>query len=203
MRPVRLLFATMPALAAPAAPAAAQDAPPIGQALIHPPFTQPYACSEHWEGQLRHRGDALGADCFVTGPVETPDGGRFWSPYRNAGFENEDWFSFGADVLAPFDGEVVRIAINEVENKPGALGQPPATFVIFESDDGVSVLIAHLADLEVATGDRVRAGEAFAKVGNNGFGRNPHIHIGAWRGEEPLQIRHDLRAAGRLHSPDE
>ena len=42
-------------------------------------------------------------------------------------------------------------------------------------------------------GDTVRAGQFVARVGNNGYGRSPHIHVGAWKGQTPYQIRWDLR----------
>jgi murein DD-endopeptidase MepM/ murein hydrolase activator NlpD len=61
------------------------------------------------------------------------------------------------------------------------------------------VLVAHVTDVTVRVGDLVDAGAPVAKMGNNGFGRNPHIHVGAWRDETPLQIRFDLRAAANLH----
>ena len=43
------------------------------------------------------------------------------------------------------------------------------------------------------------SGQVVAKVGNNGYSRHPHIHIGAWKGNEPLQIRFDLRAMGKQY----
>ena len=51
-------------------------------------------------------------------------------------------------------------------------------------------------DLSVKEGDTVKAGDIVAKVGNNGFSRNPHIHVGAWKGNTPLQIRFDLKTMG-------
>jgi len=62
----------------------------------------------------------------------------------------------------------------------------------------MNVLYAHIADVRVKEGDSVKAGQPIAKVGNNGFGRAPHIHIGAFKGEMPLQIRWDLRAMAKL-----
>ena len=35
---------------------------------------------------------------------------------------------------------------------------------------------------------QVRVDEKIAVVGNNGYGRAPHVHIGAWLGETPLQV---------------
>ena len=118
--------------------------------------------------------------------------------FRTNGLTNEDWYGWQEPVLAPFAASVERININSVVNKPGELGKPPASFVIFKREDGTRVLIAHVADVTVKEGDRVTAGQPFAKVGNNGFSRSPHIHVGAWREKTPLQIQFDLRAAARL-----
>lgn len=35
-------------------------------------------------------------------------------------------------------------------------------------------------------------------VGNNGFCRNPHIHIGAYRGGKPLMIGFDANKVGKV-----
>ncbi|RCW42433.1 M23 family metallopeptidase [Paenibacillus prosopidis] len=51
-------------------------------------------------------------------------------------------------------------------------------------------------DLSVKEGDNVKAGDIVAKVGNNGYSRHPHIHVGAWKGNIPLQIRFDLKSMG-------
>lgn len=60
-----------------ASPAPEESGPPasIETVTIYPPFSADYACSEHWEGQLKYQGDALGTDCFVSRLVGTPDGG--------------------------------------------------------------------------------------------------------------------------------
>lgn len=170
----------------------------IEQVSIHPLFSDSFSCSQHWEGQLAYKGDSLGSDCYVTGAIETPDGGVFYSAFKNQGLENEDWFSWQRPILAPFDGKVKRIHINPVTNSPGQLGEPPASMLIVEREDGATVLFAHIADPTVKVGDMVTAGEPIAVVGNNGFGRSPHIHIGAWKGDTPLQIRFDLRAMGKM-----
>jgi murein DD-endopeptidase MepM/ murein hydrolase activator NlpD len=64
------------------------------------------------------------------------------------------------------------------------------------------VLYGHVDGIEVKPGDAVVAGQRIAKVGNNGYSWYPHIHVGAWKDDTPLQIRFDLRALGRLQSED-
>ena len=171
---------------------------PIEQVTIHPIFTAHYSCSEHWEGQLPHPGDALGADCIVYGGMAADGKSGFMRAFKTDGSTNEDWYGWGETVLAPFDATVEKININPVVNKPGQLGKPPASFVVFKHADGTMVLLAHVADVTIKEGDTVKAGQPFAKVGNNGYGRAPHIHVGAFRGKTPLQIRFDLRAMGKL-----
>ena len=181
-----------------AAPAAAQDETDIPFVLLHPIFAADYACSEHWEGQLPYLGDARGTDCLVTELVETPDGGAFSRTFTGDGLENEQWFSWGETVLAPIAGEIVRVHINPAVNQPGDLGEPPASMIAIRRADGVTVLLAHIAEPSVKQGDAVAAGQPIAVVGNNGYGRSPHIHVGAFRDKTPMQIRWDLRPMAKL-----
>lgn len=177
-------------------PEASSDIPLV---TIHPPFSSDYSCAEHWVGQLQSTGDSLGTDCYITQVVTDEHGRRFARAFTGDGTKNEDWFSWQAPVLAPIDGKVVRIVVAKgSENEPGVLSEPPATFVVFKDTMGVYVLIAHLSDLSVEVGDKVTAGQPFAVVGNNGFSRSPHVHIGAWVGRTPYQIRHDLKAKADL-----
>lgn len=164
----------------------------IDVVLIHPPFSKSYSCSEHWYGQLPYLGDSLGADCTIGKLVE--DDGRLWMrEYQRSGSENEDWYGYGASVFAPCDCTVVRIRVNPEENLPGHLGKPPASSITFERSDGTKILFAHVMNIQVSEGDKVFAGDVVASVGNNGYSRQPHLHIGAWREDVALQIRFDQK----------
>lgn len=183
--------------AQPTVPGEAASDAAIEHTTIHPLFGADYGCSEHWEGQLAFPGDALGSDCFIYGGSLTKEAG-FLRTFKTDGSTNEDWYGWGQPVLAPINSVVAKVNINPVENKPGQMGRPPASFVVFKHDDGTMVLVAHVSDIAVKEGDKVTAGQPFAKIGNNGFSRAPHIHVGAWRGKTPLQIRFDLRALAKL-----
>ena len=165
--------------------------------LVHPIFKEYYGCSEHPVGQLQGLGDALGADCSVESfPIE--NGRQFSRSFKNDGHKNEDWYSWRKDVLAPIDGVVEEININPVTNEPGIMGKGPASYIVITRDDGTSVTVAHVMEIAVEKGQRVQAGQVIAKVGNNGFSSAPHAHIGAFRGQTPLQIRFDLEKMGKL-----
>lgn len=166
----------------------------IRQVLLHPIYNDDHMCSEHWAGQLKFPGDALGQDCMITGGIA--DRG-FASPYRTDGKSNEDWYGWQQPVLSPISGVVKRHVANDSVNVPGVLGEPPANAVLIVGDDGVNVIIAHLGEVAVLEGDRVEAGQRIGNVGNNGFSRSPHIHVGAWDKESALQVRWDLKAAAR------
>lgn len=160
----------------------------IESVLAHPLFKGMYVCSEHFAGQLESVGDDLGQDCL---PAKFDKNAGFPKLYENAGTENSDWVGWNQPVLAPCDCTVKMARMNETVNKPGATGKPPASFILLTRADGVFFVLAHVQAPMVKAGDQIKAGQVIAKVGNNGFGRMPHIHIGAWKGKDALQLRWD------------
>lgn len=171
--------------------------------VIHPFTAQPFACSEHPAGEPMdpHLGNALGSDCMVAGITERNGRESFLSMYATDGLENEDYFGWREPVLAPMHATVTRVEDPPEPNRPGEFPEErfvtPGT-VEFEGEDGTRVVYFHVREIDVEPGDRVREGEPFARVGNNGNSYGPHVHVGAWRGETPLQIRFDLEALGEL-----
>jgi len=168
----------------------------IGEVTLAPLFHDVFMCSEHPLGQLHGTGDAVGTDCMIVGGVEGAQG--YERPFRTDGRSNADWYGWRAEVHAPFDGVVTAVLINPGINTPGTMGKPPASGIVFQRADGTDVIYGHIMDPRVKVGDRVVAGQVVAIDGNNGMARNPHIHVGAWRGKQALQIRWDLRAMGQV-----
>lgn len=180
----------------------------IGAALIHPPMAARFQCSEHPLGGVDHVADALGSDCVVFRREGGPNG-DLNVQFRGDGARNEDWFSWREPVLAPFDGVVLVVHINPEITRPGQMGPGRSSAILFregvaDDPDAVQVAYVHVREVTVSVGDTVRAGEPVARIGNNGSSFNPHLHIGAFRGElysddaVPLQVRMDLAAMGRL-----
>ena len=158
---------------------------------IHAIHKETFACTEHWDGQFKYAGDALGTDCVIGGWYED-DKRLFQRSFINNGFKNEDWFGFKKNVLAPCDCIVTKIHINPIANQPGVMTPGRASSITFKTKEGLSVLLAHVREVEVKEGETVKRGTVVAKVGNNGYSRNPHIHIGAWDEEgKPIQIQFD------------
>lgn len=167
---------------------------------IHPIVAAPLSCSEH----ALHGtdpiilGDAAGVDCTVVQYDTQRVGRRPPRHYEGDGRRNEDWFGWGETLLAPFDAVIEEVHVNPVTNEPGTPGQGPSSFIVFLRSDGTRVSFGHVQDVRVAQGDTVVAGQPVGAVGNNGFGYMPHTHVGAWRGDAPLQIRFDLIAMAEL-----
>lgn len=121
------------------------------------------------------------------------------------------WYGWRQDVLAPFDGRVVRVTRPDSTNKPGSMDRDGKTgLIVCQEEEGITVAYAHPQEISVEDGQTVEPGDVVAKVGNNGTSRGPHVHVGAWEeppyklGSEtgtPLQIQADLYAEKRF-GPD-
>jgi hypothetical protein len=170
--------------------------------LIHPPvatdggnrsvlFTR-----EHTYRPQYILGDQLARDFIV---MTIGDDGimRPFNP-GSEGRRNEDWYTWRQEVLAPFDGTVTQVQPPDSTNQPGRLNADAQHGEIdFENEDGVVVHYVHVREIDVEEGQRVQAGEVVAKVGNNGSSIAPHLHVGAWEGNVPLQVQVDLYARER------
>lgn len=172
----------------------------IKRVVIHPVHDLKYKTNDHYYGQFKGAlGDELGMDVTIV-QYDGGPAGRFPAFYKNDGTANEDWYGWDQRVLAPFSGKVTKVHVNPQVNKPGNRGEGPASFIEFERGDGVKVVYAHVQNIRVKVGDSVEAGQFVARVGNNGFAWMPHVHIGAWQGNRPLQVVFDLKALGALYN---
>jgi len=97
-----------------------------------------------------------------------------------AAVENEDYYAFGREILAPADGVVTDVITGVRDNVPGSMnpysGLGNAVF-IQHSQYEVSVL-AHLkrGSIKVKAGDKVKAGQKIGLCGNSGNSSEPHLH---------------------------
>jgi hypothetical protein len=111
------------------------------------------------------------------------EGSRFFS---GDGTRNEDYFGFGAEVLAVAEGTVVfvRDGIPEdVPNEPPTTVQQPLDYggneVVLEIAPGVFAFYAHLqpGSIRVQAGEMVTTGQVLGLLGNTGNSTAPHLHF--------------------------
>lgn len=106
--------------------------------------------------------------------------------YEGDGTRNEQFYTFGEELLAVADGTVV--AINEgvaesapmVAESPGAKSGFGGNYVIIEIDTDVYAAYEHVQSdsITVEVGDSVEAGDVIGRLGNTGPSLGPHLHFG-------------------------
>lgn len=104
--------------------------------------------------------------------------------YRHNGRRLEDYYAFGAPVLAPADGVVVAVQNRHHDCPwPGVL-DPFAwsilgNYVLIRHADNEYSLLAHLrrGSVKVRPGDRVLRGQIVGECGNSGNSSEPHLHF--------------------------
>lgn len=98
----------------------------------------------------------------------------------------EDYYAFGAPVLAPADG-VVAVVENRHDDCPwpGILDSSAwsilSNYVVIRHADGKHRRLAHLrhGNVRVRPGDRVLQGQVIGECGNSGYPTEPHLHFPA------------------------
>jgi len=117
------------------------------------------------------------------------------SGFRGEGQQNEDFPSYGEDILAVADAVVVDIIDGIPDNIPFAAPIIEITeetvggnLVLLEIDEGIFVLYAHFIPdtITVLPGEKVTTGQVLGKLGNSGNSDVPHLHFQVSNGTSPL-----------------
>ena len=89
-----------------------------------------------------------------------------------------EYAGFGLPVLAPADGQIVKVADGFADTPPGTNGDQ-ANQLVIDIGGGRFVSMAHLkqGSVTVRVGDLVRSGHPLAEVGNSGHTNEPHLHL--------------------------
>ena len=105
----------------------------------------------------------------------------------------QSYAGYGANVLSVAPGRVVSIVDGYVEQAPG-VAPAPGTFTV-DTSEGNSIVVdlgdgtfAFYGQLQagsiiVREGDRVRRGQALARIGNSGNSISPHLHFHLMTGD--------------------
>ena len=101
--------------------------------------------------------------------------------FRDNGEQVEDFYCFGAPVVSPAQGEVVRCYDKLEDNRPGEMDSKNnwGNFIVIRLDSGLHLLLAHLQQdsIKVKEGDRIKPGKHLANCGNSGRSPQPHLHL--------------------------
>ncbi|MDO4530340.1 MAG: M23 family metallopeptidase [Bacillota bacterium] len=87
----------------------------------------------------------------------------------------------GTEVLAVKSGVVTEVRTSATYGK----------LLQYETEDGYTVMYAHLSKVLVKKGEQIRQGQVVARSGNTGLSTGPHLHYSVWRNGElldPLQF---------------
>jgi murein DD-endopeptidase MepM/ murein hydrolase activator NlpD len=145
------------------------------------PVDGPWVVIQGYSSAGSHRGYAA----YALDLVKLNHHGR---AHARTGRRLQDWYGFGADVLASADGVVVR-AIDHVPDNPVWGKRRDGNTIIVRHGEVFSEYV-HLQQrsLRVRVGDRVKRGDAIARVGNSGC-ETPHLHWALLSSIEPIQTR--------------
>ena len=115
--------------------------------------------------------------------------------YRGTGAQPEDWYGFGAPVLAPAAGRVVAAVNTAPDRGPNKVDwdQVPknpmlmaGNYVLLDHGHGEFSALFHMQQGSVAVkpGDTVRAGEQVGRIGFSGDAFTVHLHYQLQAGPE-------------------
>lgn len=145
-----------------------------GEARIGLPFKGTWNVSQSFDGEWTHRGLwRHGLDFNMT-----DEAGK---SFRSNGFQLEDYYAFGRDVLAPTSGYVVAMFQDLPDNPVGTVKNQNnfGNYLVIRDAFGAHVLIGHLkqGSLKCALYQYVEADQVIGQCGNSGYSPEPHIHI--------------------------
>lgn len=110
----------------------------------------------------------------VTAGVVTSDCGKRENPLLH-----KQELHDGLDIAVPQGTEVVAVKSGRVTEV-----RTSATYgklLRFETTDGYTILYAHLSEISVGQGEKIKQGQVVAKSGNTGLSTGPHLHYGIYR----------------------
>lgn len=101
--------------------------------------------------------------------------------HKGSGERNEDYYAFGANILAPISGQVVEVVNGLADNIPLEVNGrvPGGNYVLLKIAGGLFMMLAHFqyGSITVSKGEEVKAGQKLGECGNSGYSTQPHLHL--------------------------
>jgi murein DD-endopeptidase MepM/ murein hydrolase activator NlpD len=168
-----------PAPQAPLAkPALAVEEAPLE---LHLPVEGTWIVIQGYQSSGTHRGYAA----YALDLVKLDERGR---AHARKGLHTQDWYGFGADVLASADGVVVRAIDRFADNRVWGKGKQTNTVIVRHGSVFSEYVHLQHGSLRVREGERVLRGQPLARCGNSGA-ETPHLHWALLASLEPIRTR--------------
>ena len=90
------------------------------------------------------------------------------------------------DVVSHSDGIVIMTQTGQVNNQGSTGNASYGNFVKIDHGSGWFTLYAHLATVNVKTGDKVSKSSIIGKMGNTGNSYGAHLHFEVWKNNERI-----------------
>lgn len=101
--------------------------------------------------------------------------------YKDSANNNENYYAFSREIIAPADGKVVKVLEGIEDNVPGEMNssQPEGNCVIIEHENNEYSMLAHLKQnsIVVNEGEVVKQGQLIGLCGNSGNSTETHLHF--------------------------
>lgn len=154
------------------------------------PFEGYWVVSQGHTCSTNHRTGRFGGE-FAWDFAAVGPGGAESPAYRKSRL-NEDAYGFGAPIVSPAAGQVVRVVADVADNDRllsyprrsllETLERPEwifGNFVVLDVGHGAFVLLGHLRQRSIAVerGQLVGVGDRIGECGNSGNSQTPHLHL--------------------------
>ena len=145
----------------------------IGSIPLLPPFLGQWQVYQSFNGAHTHQPPWQHALDFFILEGQTS--------FRLEGHKLEDYYCYGATVVAPAPGQIVACRDDLPDNPPGEVDtlRNWGNYLQIQIASGAIVVLAHLRQnsLLIKEGDWVAAGQWLANCGNSGRSPQPHLHM--------------------------
>lgn len=101
--------------------------------------------------------------------------------YKGNGDNNEDFYAFGQNIIAPCDATVVEAIDGVRDNTPGEMNtmHTGGNMIMLKTAENEFLILAHFKNgsVKVKAGEQVKKGEVLGQCGNSGNSSEPHLHF--------------------------